>query len=42
MATGLSREIGRYEELLEAGLPGLEMAMITACFQMEGIEADRL
>jgi hypothetical protein len=42
---GHRREIGRYEELLDCGLPGLGMVMIVADFHMAGMSAlarDRL
>ena len=40
LATGLSKEIGRYEELLWTGLPGLGIAIILADFQTAGMEAE--
>ena len=42
---GHRREMGRYDELMDGGLPGLGMAMIVADFQMAGMSAlarDRL
>lgn len=39
LATWLRREIGRYDELVSLGLPGLSMGMIFDCFQMAGMSA---
>jgi hypothetical protein len=42
---GHRSEMGRYEELMDGGLPGFGMAMIVADFQMAGMSAlarDRL
>ena len=42
LTAGQRRDMGRYEELLEGGLPGLGRVIMVADFQMEGMSALRI